>query len=81
MDYITTNETWKAIDANANIAFQVAGAYSVYLARNPHNLAPTHGISYAPGEHDRGPQTVLFPRSTGNTVWARSVAASAIILG
>lgn len=81
MDYITTTSTWRAIDANTSISFQVVGAYSVELARSAHNAQPVYGFSYQPGQIDRGDLVDLFPRSTGNTVWARSVADSAILLG
>jgi hypothetical protein len=75
---ITTNTAWRAISANATLAFQVTGPGSVHIAIAT-DVAPTStGFIYAPGQGDRGATTTLFPSSSGNVVWARSSFGSEV---
>ena len=78
MQIIYTNSSWTALANTSSVAFQNVGAHPVEIGLGTDETSPTVGFQYLPGFGDRGALTVIFPGTTGNTIWGRSSANSAI---
>lgn len=80
MNIIYTSQDWTPLANTASVAFQNVGAHTVEIGLDTNNVSPTLGFQYYPGFGDRGALATLFPGVSGNRVWGRSTANSAVVV-